>query len=190
MTTRESRLHNLVDTTSRRGSTCSKKPTQELIDRHSQESLLVFMSGISPAKRNPVIPERDETAIGDRHAMRVGAEVAKHLLGSAESWFAIDHPAVAEELAEKTMEDFGLRQRLELSVELKLPRREGLLPGGWRDQEVWPERKYATWRRGERMPSQKPNSLLPCPCGQVFDSHRLEETVVHVPHITALAAVH
>jgi hypothetical protein len=66
----------------------------------------------------------------------------------------------------------------------------GRFPGVWRDQEVWPERKYATWRRGERMPSQKPNSLLPCPCGQVFDSHRLEETVVHVPHITALAAVH
>jgi hypothetical protein len=27
--------------------------------------------------------------------------------------------------------------------------------------------------------------LMTCPCGQVFDSQRLEETVVHVPHITA-----
>ena len=36
-----------------------QKPTQELIDRQSQESLLVFMSGISPAKCNPVIYESD-----------------------------------------------------------------------------------------------------------------------------------
>jgi hypothetical protein len=43
------------------------------------------------------------------------------VLGRApEGWFAIDHPAVAEELAEKTVEDFGLCQGLELSVELKL----------------------------------------------------------------------
>jgi hypothetical protein len=27
------------------------------------------------------------------------------------------------------------------------------------------------------------------PCGQVFDSHRLEETVIHVPHITASAVM-
>jgi hypothetical protein len=58
----------------------------------------------------------------------------------------------------------------------------------WRDQQAWTEQKYATWKRGERMPSQKPISLLTCPCGQVFDSQRLEETVVHVPHITAAAS--
>jgi hypothetical protein len=28
-----------------------------------------------------------------------------------------------------------------------------------------------------------------CRCGQIFDSHRLEETVVHVPHITASATM-
>jgi hypothetical protein len=30
---------------------------------------------------------------------------------------------------------------------------------------------------------------MTCPCGQVFDSHRLDETVVHVPHITASASL-
>jgi hypothetical protein len=55
----------------------------------------------------------------------------------------------------------------------------------WRDQHDWTERKYAMWERGERMPSQKPSSLLRCPCGEVFDSHRLEHTLIHVPHITA-----
>src|SRR5260370_26879184 len=87
-----------------------QKPAQELIDRQSQESLLVFMSGISPAKRNLDIYERDETAIGDRHAVCVGAEVAKHLLGSAERWFAIDHPARNKKLPHKTPQQTRLGQ--------------------------------------------------------------------------------
>jgi len=41
------------------------------------------------------------------------------------------------------------------------------------------------WARGEKLPSQKPSSLMTCPCGEVFDSHRLEHTLVHVPHIGA-----
>jgi hypothetical protein len=55
----------------------------------------------------------------------------------------------------------------------------------WRDQRDWTERKYAMRERGELMPTQKANSLLKCPCGEVFDSHRLEHTLIHVPHITA-----
>jgi hypothetical protein len=55
----------------------------------------------------------------------------------------------------------------------------------WRDQRDWTARKYAMRERGERMPSQTPNSLMRCPCGKTFDSHRLEHTLIHVPHITA-----
>jgi hypothetical protein len=55
----------------------------------------------------------------------------------------------------------------------------------WRDARDWTARKYAMCERGERLPSQKPSSLMTCPCGEVFDSHRLEETQVHVPHIAA-----
>ena len=44
----------------------------------------------------------------------------------------------------------------------------------WRDQRDWTERKYAIWQAGERLPSQKPSSLMKCRCGcQVFDSHLL-----------------
>jgi hypothetical protein len=59
----------------------------------------------------------------------------------------------------------------------------------WRDQRDWTERKYAIWERGERLPSQLPCSLMKCPCGETFDSHRLEHTLIHVPHITAAHAV-
>jgi hypothetical protein len=58
----------------------------------------------------------------------------------------------------------------------------------YREARDWHQRKYAMWERGERMPSQKPSSLMTCPCGEVFDSHRLEHTMVHVPHITAAQA--
>jgi hypothetical protein len=64
--------------------------------------VLVLVNGISPAKRDLVLHIRDETALGDRHPVCVSAEIAKHLLGSAESWFAIDHPAQGEELADET----------------------------------------------------------------------------------------
>jgi len=57
----------------------------------------------------------------------------------------------------------------------------------WRAQRDWTARKYAMWQAGERLPSQKPSSLMTCPCGQVFDSHRLGDTRVHVPHISAAA---
>jgi hypothetical protein len=55
----------------------------------------------------------------------------------------------------------------------------------WRDQRDWTARKYAMWERGERMPSQIPNSMMRCPCGETFDGHRLAHTMIHVPHITA-----
>jgi hypothetical protein len=59
----------------------------------------------------------------------------------------------------------------------------------WRDDRDRTKWKYVMWVRGEKLPSQKPSSLLTCTCGQVFDSHRIEETVVHVPHITASASI-
>jgi hypothetical protein len=53
-------------------------------------------------------------------------------------------------------------------------------------QRDWTERKCAMWERSEKLPSQKPSSLMRCPCGEIiFDSHRLEHTLIHVPHITA-----
>lgn len=97
-----------------------QEATQELIDGQSQKSFLVLMSRIPPAKGNLAILESNETAIGNRHPMRVGAEVAKHLFRSAESWFAIDHPTRNIELADKASKKLGLRHATEQTVELKL----------------------------------------------------------------------
>jgi hypothetical protein len=56
----------------------------------------------------------------------------------------------------------------------------------WRRQRDFTERKYAVWKTSERFPSQRPNTIMRCPCGEAFDSHRLEHTLIHVPHISAV----
>jgi hypothetical protein len=81
------------------------------------------------------------------------------------------------------------RERFEAAWRLFLAKRTEADFQAWRDQRDWTERKYAMWQRGERMPTQKSSSLMTCPWGRVFDNHRLEEAVVHVPHITASAVV-
>jgi hypothetical protein len=43
----------------------------------------------------------------------------------------------------------------------------------WRDERDWTARKYAMWETGERMPSQKPSSLMRYPCGATIDTHRM-----------------
>jgi hypothetical protein len=43
-------------------------------------------------------------------------------------------------------------------------------------------RKYAMWERGELLPSQEPNSMMRCSCGERFDSHDPASNHVHLPH--------
>jgi|SRR5665213_896296 len=86
---------------------------QELIDGQSEESFPVFVSGVSPAKRNLVIRERDEAVIRDCHPMSVSAKIAKYLFRAAERWLAIDHPAHGEKLTDETSKEFGRRQCME-----------------------------------------------------------------------------
>ena len=52
--------------------------------------------------------------------MSVGAEVTKHLLGSAERRFAVDHPAERVKLTNQTPEQLGLSQAAQQAVELEL----------------------------------------------------------------------
>jgi hypothetical protein len=55
----------------------------------------------------------------------------------------------------------------------------------WRAQRDWTERKYAMWQAGTLLPTQKRSSMMRCPCGEIFNSHLLEHTLIHVPHVTA-----
>ena len=106
-----------------------QKATQELIDVQSQKSLLILVSGVAPAERHLVLDEGNEPVIGNCNAMGVGAEITKHLIGSAERWFAVDHPVQRIKLADQTSEQLGLRQAAKQAVELELSRSVSLLDG-------------------------------------------------------------
>jgi hypothetical protein len=62
----------------------------------------------------------------------------------------------------------------------------------WRDQRDWTARKYAVHDSGKRLPPNecepgKPASIfMRCPCGTIFNSRALANTVVHVPHLSAV----
>jgi hypothetical protein len=55
----------------------------------------------------------------------------------------------------------------------------------WRHARDWTERKYSKWKRGELLPSQKPNSMMRCPCGATFDRYDPAGSYVHRNHIYA-----
>src|SRR5579863_7488359 len=78
------------------------------------------MRRVSPTKGNLVIPESNNTTIGDSHAMCVGAEVTKHLFGSSEGWFAVDNPARNVKLADKVPKGLDLSQASEPALEPEL----------------------------------------------------------------------
>jgi len=64
--------------------------------------------------------------IGNRHAVGVAAEITENVLGATEGWFAIDHPVLPEQRAEKGRESLGFHQKLQVTVEAELALREGL----------------------------------------------------------------
>jgi hypothetical protein len=56
-----------------------EEATQELVDRQSQESLLVGMCGVTPAECNVALLESNKPAVRDGNAMRVPAEIAQRV---------------------------------------------------------------------------------------------------------------
>ena len=97
-----------------------QETAQELIDWQCQEAFLVFVSGIPPAECHFVIPEANETTIGDRDAMGVSAEITKHLFGSAERGLAIYDPPQSEQLMDEALKHPGLRPAAEPAIESQL----------------------------------------------------------------------
>jgi hypothetical protein len=107
------------------GKHVEEKAPQELLYRQGQEALLVSVGGISPAKGDLVTHPRDEAMVGDGHAMGVGAQVVKDILGASERWLAVDNPLLAEEGAEGRCKGSRFCQWLEVPVEAELAVGEG-----------------------------------------------------------------
>jgi hypothetical protein len=138
-------------------------------------------------RRYPERPDCWHVYYGDVHVgtigIRAGVPVDEDQWGWSCGFYPPSHRGQEEDGTAPSFE--RARSEFEAAWRFLLPKLSEPDFQAWRDQEAWTERKYAMWERGERTRSQQPSSVMTCPCGETFDSHRLEHTVMHVPHISA-----
>jgi hypothetical protein len=98
----------------------NQESAQELLcgDRH--DLLLAAVRIVFPAKRDPIILERNQSMVGDGDAVRIASEIVQNMLGTAEGWLGIDDPVLAKELSEKSSKATRLDKTLERAVKLEL----------------------------------------------------------------------
>jgi hypothetical protein len=58
--------------------------------------------------------------VGDGHAMSVAAQIVHHVFGAPEGTFQVHHPILSMEWPQPSGEDLGLRQKLQVSMEVQL----------------------------------------------------------------------
>jgi len=94
------------------GQNVDEEAAQELIygDRH--DLLLAAVCIVFPAKRDPIILERNQSMVGDGDAVRIASEIVQNMLGTAEWWLGVDDPVLVEELAEKVSKATWLSETL------------------------------------------------------------------------------
>ena len=71
-----------------------QESANELFGGNGHRSLLVAVSVIPPTERDVVAIKGEQSMIGDGDAMRVTAEIAQHLFGTAEGRFGVDNPVL------------------------------------------------------------------------------------------------
>jgi hypothetical protein len=83
------------------GQNMDQEAAQELHfgDRHDLLSAAVRI--VFPEKRDPIIPERNRSMVGDGDAVRLTSEIVQNMLGTAEGWLGMDDPVLVEALSEK-----------------------------------------------------------------------------------------
>jgi hypothetical protein len=107
-----------------------QEAAQELVDRQSQESLLVGVRGVSPTEGDVALLKGDESAVGDGDAVGVATEIAQRVFRSAEGRLGIDYLVVAEQRSKPCGEEARLRQWCEVAVEREPVLVEGALQSG------------------------------------------------------------
>ena len=77
-----------------RGQDVDQEPADELVSwqAHDPHVITAFDAVVFPPEGHGVGLGADEAMVGDRHTMRVTAEVSQHGLGAPEGWFSIDNP--------------------------------------------------------------------------------------------------
>ena len=83
------------------------------------------MSGVTPAKGDFLVGERNQSVVGDSYAMGVTAQTAEHILGASEGWFRVDQPVLSKQRPEPYIKGFRLSEEFQVSMKVELAVLEG-----------------------------------------------------------------
>ena len=82
-----------------------QKTADKLFRRHSHDLLrLVRLTIVFPAERYITVFDSDDTAVGDRHTMRITAQILKHVFRAAKGRFGVDDPLFPRRRRQKAPE--------------------------------------------------------------------------------------
>lgn len=103
-----------------------EKPAYEFHDWQAHEPLLVLVCGVTPTEGDAALCQRDQPVIGNRHSMRVAAQIAQRVFGPAERALGINHPIGAEQRTEPCGERLGCLEMNKVTVKPQFSRAVGL----------------------------------------------------------------
>ena len=86
----------------------------------SHPAALAVVGVVLPAKGDVSIVHRQQSVIGDGHAVRVASQILQDVFRSSERCLGVDDPVLPEESAEECGECFFVCQLPALSVESEL----------------------------------------------------------------------
>jgi hypothetical protein len=73
-----------------------QKATEEFLHAEGHQTLLVLVSRIAPTEGHAALLKRDQPMVGDGDAVRVAAEIAECMFGTAEGSLGVHYPIGAE----------------------------------------------------------------------------------------------
>ena len=120
----------MADANEALGEQMQEEAAQELIQGYGYQFLLIVVSRVPPAKGDLAVGQRDQSMVGDGHAMGVAAQVLEQIVRAAEGWFGVNDPVFSEQWPEPGSEDPGLREQSEIAGEVQLAMLKGGLESG------------------------------------------------------------
>ena len=98
---------------------------QEFFAGERHGALFVVVGVVFPAEEHLGWVDRENSVVGNGHAVRVTGQIVQHVFGPAEWWLGIDDPVGPSELIEPLGERAGIGEMGEIAKEAKLASREG-----------------------------------------------------------------
>src|SRR5215831_2640844 len=109
------------------------------------------MSIVFPTEGDPLTVKRDESMVGDGHAMGVAAQITEDLPRATEGWLGINHPVLAVEAAQQLAKlllvgQSGTRSRaMEFLLTVKAFQTSDELPAEDPAQHLHGEKERVAW---------------------------------------------